>query len=125
MKQQKCVNPDLGKEGHVLVPMTDWLGRSLPMGRTKANRRVRLRHYVISGLIGGLAYALLDVILMGFVEETVLTGQLFPSLNRLFNILILAAIVFVVVFLGVFLFQYLTGECVKVRRYERFTVQPK
>lgn len=124
MKQKKCGNPYPGDEDTGTAPITDWRGHPLPMGRSKADRRARLRHYLLSSLIGGLAYAILDILLWGLVENTVLAGRIFPGLSNFLTLLITAAVTFVVVFLGVFLFQYLTGEFVKVRRYNQLIAHP-
>ena len=112
--------------GDVEQPL-DYKNRPLPTGDSKADRMARIKHYAVGSTIFGLAWAVMDVLLIGFGSEEVtdfdLAQMLFPSLSREATIAVTAVIAFVSMGLISFLFDYLVGEYYKVRRYNRMLAQ--
>lgn len=108
--------------GDVEQPL-DYKNRPLPTGSSKADRLARCKNYAVGSTIFGLAWAVMDVLLIGFGREEAtdfdLAQMLFPSLSREATIAATAVIVFVTMGLISFIFDYLVGEFYKVRRYNR------
>ena len=112
--------------GDVEQPL-DYRNRPLPTGNTKHERLVRCKSYAVGSAIFALAWAVMDILLIGFGSEEVtdfdLAQVIFPSLSREATIAVTAVIAFVTMFLISFLFDYLVGEFYKVRRYNRMLAQ--
>ena len=112
--------------GDVEQPL-DYRNRPLPTGYSRADRRIRCKSYAVGSSIFGFAWAVMDVLLIGFGSDEVtdfdLAQVLFPSLSREATIAVTAVITFVTMFLISFLFDYLVGEFHKVRRYNRMIEQ--
>ena len=106
---------------------TDLMNRPLPTGNSKADRRCRCKSYVLGSLIFGLTFGVMDILVIKFgtagTEELALTEYLFPQLSAGMTLAVTALIAFASAFLISFLFDYLVGEYVKVRRYNKLMAQ--
>ena len=108
--------------GDVEQPL-DYRNRPLPTGSSKADRLTRCKSYAVGSAIFGLAWAAMDVLLIGFGSEEStdfdLAQMLFPSLSREATVAVTAVIAFVSMSLISFVFDYLVGEFYKLRRYNQ------
>ncbi len=112
--------------GDVEQPL-DYKNRPLPTGSSKADRLTRCKSYAAGSIIFGLAFAVMDILLIAFGENEVSDYELaevpFPSLSKEATIAVTAVIAFVTMFLVSFVFDYLVGEFFKVRRYNKLMAQ--
>jgi len=101
----------------------DMLGRPLPTGNTKEEKRLRKRDYALGGLLFGGVCAAMDVLLIGFgwdeVTDLELTELLFPGLGKIPTVALTAVIALVSMGLISYIFDYLVGEFFKVKRYNK------
>ena len=112
--------------GDVEAP-TDLMNRPLPTGNSKADRLCRCKSYALGSLIFGVTFGVMDILVIKFgtagTEELALTECLFPQLSAGMTFAVTALIAFTSAFLISFLFDYLIGEYVKVRRYNKLMAQ--
>ncbi|MBE6925165.1 MAG: hypothetical protein E7466_08040 [Ruminococcaceae bacterium] len=111
--------------GDVEQPL-DHKNRPLPLGDSKADKRVRRKSYAFGSVLFGAAFAVMDIILLGFGETELtdyeLTQAIFPKLNKGLTVAITAIIAFVTMFLVSYIFDYLVGEW-RVKRYNKMIAQ--
>lgn len=112
--------------GDVEQPL-DYKKRPLPTGSSKADRRARCKSYAAGSVQFGLAFAVMDILLIAFGENEVsdyeLAQIIFPDLSKGVTIAVTAMIAFVSMFLVSFVLDYLWGEFFKVRRYNKMMAQ--
>lgn len=101
----------------------DMLGRPLPTGNTKEEKRLRKRDYALGGLLFGGVCAAMDVLLIGFgwddVTDLELTELLSPGLGTAATVAVTAVIALVSMFLISYGVEYFLGEKVTIRRYNK------
>lgn len=101
----------------------DIMGRPLPTGNTKPEKRKRIKNYIIESVIFAAACAVMDVILIVFgktdVTDCEIAQMLFPSLNKPLTVILSAVITFSVMFLISFIFEYLITEKISIKRYNK------
>ena len=112
--------------GDVEQPL-DYKNRPLPTGSSKAESLVRYQNYAVGSGLFGLAFAVMDVLLIAFGENEVTDYELaqiiFPNLSKGVTIVVTVVIAFVSMFLVSFIFDYLVGEFFKVKRYNKMMAQ--
>lgn len=111
--------------GDVEQPL-DHRNRPLPLGDSKADKRVRRKSYLFGSVLFGAAFGVMDILLVAFGEnensDYELAQLLFPSLSKDLTIALTALIAFVSMFLVSFVFDSLVGEW-KVNRYNKMLSQ--
>lgn len=112
--------------GDVEQPL-DYKNRPLPTGSSRKDRLTRIKSYAVGSLFFGLAFGVMDIVLILFGEndnsDYELAQIIFPSLNKGMTLLVTALIAFGSMFLISFIFDYLIGEYFKVRRYNKMLAQ--
>ncbi len=111
--------------GDVEQPL-DYKNRPLPTGASKAEKMVRCKNYAVGSAWFGLAFAVMDVLLIAFGENEVtdyeLAELIFPDLGKGATIAVTAVIAFGTMFLVSFVFDAIIGEW-KVKRYNQLMEQ--
>lgn len=101
----------------------DLMGKPLPTGSSKQDRRLRKKDYALQSLIFAAVCAVMDALLIGFGKEEntdiAITQTLLPGIPHLLTVVITAVLTFAVMFLICYIFEYLLGEKYKVRKYNQ------
>ena len=96
------------------------IGKDLPVGNLKEEKKVRKMNYAIESAIFAFAYSMIDILLVILGKEDItdyeLTSLFFPNLNNEMTIVLTALISFVVMFVISFVLEYIVGEN-KVKKY--------
>lgn len=108
--------------GDVEAP-TDIFDKPLPTGNSKEDRRRRKIDYVLQSLVFAGAFAVMDILLIGFGKDDVtdmeLTKLLFPALDHITATAVTAVIAFVSMFIISYCLEYLIKEHYVVKSYNR------
>ncbi len=101
----------------------DIMGKPLPLGSDKADKRTRLKDYASRSLIFAGACAVMDIVLVAFgkddVSDYVLAKMIFPGLNKWLTVALTAVIALAVMFTISFVVDSIIGENFKVKRYNK------
>lgn len=88
--------------------------RHLPIGKSQSDKMRCCKNYPVHGVIFGLTFAVMDILLFIFGENDVfdmeLTQFIFPHLNKEMTIVVTAIIVFLTLFVISFVFDFIIGE---------------
>ena len=99
------------------------LGRPLPLGSTREDKRARIKNYLLESVIFALACAVMDILLIATGRDDVTDMEiaeiLFPSLGKVATVAVTAVIAFVVMLVISFIFEYIIGEKFKVKKYNK------